>query len=181
MNVFREVGRVELDGGKYTAIRFDLGGGVTWLRHGKPWPAMDELRHSNAVNELVDEVLRLRRPAEPEIEGIDGTTRKAHYGAGRQPWDDIKDFGWGPAFAAGNALKYVRRAAAKNGEDDLKKARWYYDELNKLATAKISSASPRSAMESLKDRERAVAALNRLDATLTAEERATLHEGLTVR
>ncbi len=61
--------------------------------------------------------------------------RAAHYGAGRQPWDDILDVGWGPAFAAGNALKYIRRHAAKNGEDDLKKGRWYFHELRKLAAA----------------------------------------------
>ena len=73
--------------------------------------------------------------AEP---GEDGTIRKAHYGAGRQPWDDIIDFGWGPAFAAGNALKYVRRHAAKNGADDLATGRWYYGELYKRAAGEIN-------------------------------------------
>ena len=34
--------------------------------------------------------------------------------------------------AAGNVLKYVRRAGLKNGADDLAKARWYYAELVKL-------------------------------------------------
>lgn len=59
----------------------------------------------------------------------DGTVRKVHYGAGRQPWDDVVDAGFGPVFAACNVLKYVRRAAAKNGADDLKKARWYFERL----------------------------------------------------
>lgn len=55
--------------------------------------------------------------------------RAAHYGDGIQPWDHIKAAGWGPQFAAGNALKYVRRYKVKNGEDDLQKGRWYYHEL----------------------------------------------------
>ena len=62
---------------------------------------------------------------EPEITDAAGIQRKAHYGSGRQPWDDIVEAGWAPAFAAGNVLKYVRRAAAKNGEDDIAKAKWY--------------------------------------------------------
>lgn len=71
--------------------------------------------------------------SEPEFTAADGTVRKAHYGEGKQPWDHIVEAGWGPAFAAGNVLKYVRRAAAKNGEDDLAKARWYCAELMKLS------------------------------------------------
>lgn len=73
--------------------------------------------------------------SEREIIGPDGTVRKAHYGTGRQPWDDIKDVGWGAPFCAGNVLKYVRRAAAKNGADDIAKAQWYYAELLKLHNA----------------------------------------------
>ena len=68
---------------------------------------------------------------EPEIIGIDGTVRKAHYGAGKQPFDEMKELGWADHFAAGCVLKYVRRHAAKNGEDDLAKARWYWAELGK--------------------------------------------------
>lgn len=55
--------------------------------------------------------------------------RASQYGEGRQPWDDILDQGWGPAFAAGNALKYIRRYKMKNGDDDIAKARWYWHEL----------------------------------------------------
>lgn len=69
---------------------------------------------------------------EPEITGIDGTIRKAHYGAGKQPWDEIKELGWAEHFAGGCVLKYVRRHKAKNGQDDLDKARWYWTELDKL-------------------------------------------------
>lgn len=64
-----------------------------------------------------------------------GFERKAHYGSGRQPIDDIEDAGWGAAFCAGNALKYVRRHAAKNGADDLEKFRWYYQRLAVSAEA----------------------------------------------
>ena len=70
---------------------------------------------------------------EPEFVAPDGTTRKTHYGQGKQPWDEILEEGWGAAFAAGNVLKYVRRHAMKNGEDDLRKAAWYYKELRNMA------------------------------------------------
>ena len=108
--------------------------------------------------------------------------RAAHYGAGRQPWDDILDAGWGPAFAAGNALKYVRRAAAKNGEDDINKARWYYHELLELA------ATARAQQKLLEEQtgmklvvsSPAIEAHCRLDAMLASEERAALQEGLEV-
>lgn len=66
---------------------------------------------------------------EPEIVGIDGTVRKAHYGEGKQPWDVMKELGWAEDFAAANVLKYIMRHAAKNGQDDLDKARWYWDRL----------------------------------------------------
>lgn len=62
--------------------------------------------------------------------GPDGTIRKDHYGSGKQPWDDIKEAGWGPAFAAGNVLKYVRRDKAK--EHSLQSAMWYWTELKKM-------------------------------------------------
>ena len=70
---------------------------------------------------------------EPEITAPDGTVRKVHYGAGKQPWDSIVEQGWGAQFAAGNVLKYVRRAAAKNGEDDIAKANWYFTRLREMA------------------------------------------------
>lgn len=72
-------------------------------------------------------------PKEPEHVANDGTVRKDHYGMGRQPWDDIVDFGWGAPFAAGNALKYVRRFKQKNGADDLEKGRWYYARLYEMS------------------------------------------------
>jgi len=67
----------------------------------------------------------------------DGTIRQDHYGAGRQPWDDIKDAGWAPHFAAANVLKYLRRT--KDLEHSLQSARWYWTELNKMADAPASS------------------------------------------
>lgn len=96
--------------------------------------------------------------------GADGTVRQDHYGAGRQPWDDIVDAGWGPAFAAGNVLKYLRRpdknpldpvrhsleattpaGLAALGQLDaallestrahsLASARWYWDRLHELVS-----------------------------------------------
>ena len=74
---------------------------------------------------------------EPEFLHDDGTVRKEHYGRGRQPWDDIVEQGWGPAFAAGNALKYVRRHGAKNGADDLEKGRWYWRRLVELTHSSL--------------------------------------------
>lgn len=59
--------------------------------------------------------------------GEDGTPRKAHYGSGRQPWDDMVDLGWGPDFAAGSILKYLRRA--KDPDHSLESAKWYYAQL----------------------------------------------------
>lgn len=70
---------------------------------------------------------------EPEFVDAEGVARKAHYGAGKQPWDTIKELGWGGVFAAANVLKYIRRYMLKNGVDDIAKANWYYAELVKLA------------------------------------------------
>jgi hypothetical protein len=58
---------------------------------------------------------------------IDETVRQDHYGTGRQAWDDIVEYGWGPAFAAGNVLKYLRRDKA--AEHSLESARWYWRQL----------------------------------------------------
>jgi hypothetical protein len=55
--------------------------------------------------------------------GADGSVRKAHYGDGKQPWDTIKELGWGPEFAAANVLKYLRRT--KDVEGSRQKALWY--------------------------------------------------------
>lgn len=63
----------------------------------------------------------------------DGTIRQVYYGEGKQPWDIICELGWGPEFAAGNVLKYVRRHSKKGGDDDLKKAQWYLQRLLEMA------------------------------------------------
>lgn len=62
-----------------------------------------------------------------------GIVRKAHYGDGRQPWDDIVDMGWAPHFAAGCILRYLRRT--KDTEHSLQSARWYWDRLIELTRA----------------------------------------------
>lgn len=59
------------------------------------------------------------------IEKDRGDGRKAHYGAGRQPLDDILGSGWGSAFCAGNVLKYLRRD--KDVAESRTKAKWYWD------------------------------------------------------
>lgn len=63
-----------------------------------------------------------------------GVLRKAYYGppGTKQPWDVILEQGWAPHFAASNVLKYLRRD--KEPEGDLDKARWYWQQLNLLAT-----------------------------------------------
>lgn len=68
-----------------------------------------------------------------ESAGADGTTRKAHYGDGIQPWDTMVTLGWAPYFAAASILKYVRRT--KDPEHSLESARWYYAQLYKFAAA----------------------------------------------
>ncbi len=69
---------------------------------------------------------------EPQVLGVDGTHRNAHYGTGLQPWDLIVSLGFGEPFAAGNIIKYVGRYNKKGGLQDLYKARWYLTELIKL-------------------------------------------------
>lgn len=50
-----------------------------------------------------------------------------------QPWDVIT--AWGLGFLAGNVVKYVARAPAKGGVEDLQKARHYLDKLIEQAEA----------------------------------------------
>ena len=49
-----------------------------------------------------------------------------------QPWDVIT--AWNLSFLAGNVVKYVARAPAKGGVEDLRKARHYLDKLIESAT-----------------------------------------------
>jgi hypothetical protein len=67
----------------------------------------------------------------------DGTVRQDHYGAGRQPWDNIVGLGWAPHFAAGNVLKYLRRT--KEPEHSLASARWYWARLREMSTTRTSA------------------------------------------
>lgn len=60
----------------------------------------------------------------------DDTQRKRHYGAGKQPWDTIKELGWAAEFAASNVLKYMRRV--KDREHSVESARWYYARLKEM-------------------------------------------------
>ena len=53
----------------------------------------------------------------------------AHYGGADDPYEAIKVIeAWELGFHTGNAVKYIRRAGAKQGEpelQDLRKAAWY--------------------------------------------------------
>ena len=85
----------------------------------------------NAVSERYGFPERLGVPATRVAD--DGTIRQVHYGAGRQPWDDIVAAGWAPAFAAGNVLKYLRRS--KEPEHSLESAHWYWARLREMDQA----------------------------------------------
>lgn len=95
--------------------------------------------------------------------GRGGESRKAHYGDGEQPWDVIVASGWGPAFAAGCVVRYLRRDKAR--EHSRESARWYYARLvegveNDFTDARIWCV-----------------AFDRLELILTKEERALARGG----
>jgi len=91
----------------------------------------------------------------------DSEPRKAHYGDGVQPWDLILAAGWGPAFAASNVLKYLRRT--KNPEHSAESAAWYYDRLVEGCAGKLTAApNPVAEWQT---------ALDKLEMTLTVVER----------
>lgn len=71
----------------------------------------------------------------------DSYPRKKHYGDGRQPWDDMLAFGWGPHFAGGCILRYLRRDKAV--EHSQESAAWYYDRLVDGATGNLPGPSTR--------------------------------------
>ena len=91
--------------------------------------------------------------------GGDGSVRKAHYGAGEQPWDTTLACGWGPAAAGFCVLRYLRRDKAK--AHSLESARWYYARLYAGADGKIASPSLAGDW---------IAALSRLELLLTRDE-----------
>lgn len=173
-NIGQEDFRVELDDGKYKVIAL-VGGGFRWLRHDKEWPAAEDLTYSKVVVSMIYRINELEvalHKTQPKGDAAEIGQRAAHYGDGVQPWDHIKAAGWGPEFAAGNALKYVRRYKTKNGEDDLKKGRWYYAELINLVGEELPDHMEH--VDSL--RHPANFALQRLDVMLTQEERALLRQ-----
>lgn len=74
----------------------------------------------------------ISRPAKPTANAIQ--VGGSHYQAlAPQPWDVITS--WGLSFLAGNVIKYVARAPAKGGIEDLQKARHYLDKLIETAAA----------------------------------------------
>ena len=102
-------------------------------------------------------------PLAPVRDPGEAVPRKAHYGQGIQPYDIIVAEGWGPAFAAANVVKYIRRT--KSPEHSLESARWYYARLYEGASGPIES---RGDWES---------ALSRLELLLTKDEVVRLRTG----
>lgn len=100
--------------------------------------------------------------------GRGGESRKAHYGDGEQPWDVIVVSGWGPAFAAGCVVRYLRRDKAR--EHSLESARWYYARL----IEGVAKKRPLGESAVASDWQRA---LDRLELILTKEERALARGG----
>jgi hypothetical protein len=115
----------------------------------------------------------------PETTVIDdaGVARMAHYGApGEQTWDVAIREGWAPEGAAFNAHKYVTRDPSLKGvarDRDLKHGRWYYARLVEMALGKGSLPPPPVGTAS---QLRAVGILKRLQAMLTASQRALLRK-----
>jgi hypothetical protein len=48
---------LKLDGGKYTVINDN--GQMTFLRHGEPWPAADDLKHAGVVLAMAQRIEEL--------------------------------------------------------------------------------------------------------------------------
>lgn len=110
------------------------------------------------------EVLPLLAPNRAKL-GAGGEARKAHYGDGEQPWDAIVASGWGPAFAAGCVVRYLRRDKAR--EHSLESARWYYARL-------VEGVATRPGEATSAEWQRA---LDRLELILTQAERAQARGG----
>lgn len=53
-----------------------------------------------------------------------GDGRRAHYGAGKQPWDTALERGWAAQGAAFSIIRYLRRT--KQPERDVAAARVYW-------------------------------------------------------
>lgn len=72
----------------------------------------------------------------------DNVNKPQHYCYGKYECIDVlqdilKDASGVEAFCIGNAIKYLWRYKHKNGEEDLKKARWYLDKVIQLNEDKI--------------------------------------------
>lgn len=100
--------------------------------------------------------------------GAEGALRKRHYGEGEQPWDMIVASGWGPAFAAGNVLKCLRRDKAP--EHSIESARWYYARL-------VEGVPKKRPLEESAVASNWQGALDRLELILTQAERARARGG----
>lgn len=72
----------------------------------------------------------------------DNVNKPQHYCYGKYECIDVlqdilKGVSGVEAFCIGNAIKYLWRYKHKNGEEDLKKARWYLDKAIQLNEDKI--------------------------------------------
>lgn len=82
---------------------------------------------------------------------IDQSGRQDYFGEGRQPWDEIVDVGFGPQFAAGSILKYIRRTKGER-EKDIAKAAWYWARLIELSEDRVNETAARDALQWLNAR-----------------------------
>ena len=77
---------------------------------------------SHIADEEREEYLR-RQQEQAQAKQVGGS----HYLKAIQPWDIIR--AWSLGFHRGNIMKYILRAPAKNGKEDLEKAKHYLDYL----------------------------------------------------
>ena len=137
-----EVGQVwRTRGGECLRVENRLGHESPWVHHGYEFLLQDQTAvsssgrywpHRESENDLVElvQVNLVDGLAAAHAEQSANATQVGgdHYKTQViQPWDFIASNGIG--FLAGNVVKYVARYKAKNGMEDLKKARHYLDKL----------------------------------------------------
>lgn len=94
----------------------------------KPAPKKSQRSAAKLQRETAKRATPRKAPATANAIQVGGS----HYQAlSPQPWDVIHN--WGLSFLAGNVIKYVARAPAKGGIEDLQKARHYLDKLIETA------------------------------------------------
>lgn len=75
---------ISLEHGKYTIIKYDLGG-MEFRRHGEAWPAADDLKHVNVVRAMHDRIEELEKAIRDAIKGSQDPQ-------GARRWDGMEDY-----------------------------------------------------------------------------------------